>query len=89
MSGRPDYDAGDLVVHVGDPDPIFPPVGSVWRVESVHGPERGGGWGVRLVGFAHQKEWGFDACEFRKIDPRPPEFWTGQIEADQPAKVDA
>lgn len=84
--GRPDYDTGDLVVCVQKfkncPD-IAPVVGSVWEVERINPPILSNGeWGVTLVGKSAAPYRGFLASHFRRIDPKPPEFWTGDVDVD-------
>jgi hypothetical protein len=90
MTGRPDYDAGDLVVCWRTrPAPsgkkrkgvVFRCVGLVFV---------GGKWGALIEGDPsphRSRAWLADA--YRKIDPKPPEFWTGTIDADAPEQVPA
>lgn len=86
--GRPDYDAGDLVVCVDDtPNPKFGVSklrrGAVYVVEKVEPPNRvDPRWGCRIAGVASLSREGFAADRFRKIDPKPPEFWTGEVEVE-------
>jgi hypothetical protein len=89
MTGRPDYDAGDLVVCVNDEQcrttgrklpfsrlSVFI-VAAVW-FERAEGPFPAY-WCVRLSG--HRKYTAAD--RFRRIDPKPPEFFAGKIETVQ------
>ena len=89
MSGRPDYDAGDLVAHGGEPHPEWPAVGSVWLVEKICGPNEKGDFGAHLAGLPIPNAFGWQAEEFRRIDPKPPEFWTGTVSADAGERVTA
>ena len=93
MTGRPDYDAGDLVVCVSK-DSKHPVVqyGKVFRVLSI-GLGRLKGllvWGCVLEGAEPRggKTY-FHADRFRRIDPKPPEFWTGTVDADAGERVPA
>ena len=84
MTNRPDYDVGDLVVCVrvkNGPRKTGFVVGAVYIVT-----------GLKLGGHAitGERTWGasfkgldgwWTASAFRRIDPKPPEFWTGYIEA--------
>jgi len=93
MTGRPDYDAGDLIVcthlkpsSVRGPVPIV--VGKVYQAQEVL--RAVSGWGVRLRGYDYPAGIrGHYAECFRKIDPKPPEFWTGGIEVETREGVDA
>jgi hypothetical protein len=91
MSGRPDYDAGDLVVCVKVDDrkpPATLTLGRVYTVADVS--PFGDRCIVRLVERAAPKPYtGYSAHLFRKLDPKPPEFWTQDIEADTQQKVTA
>lgn len=79
MSGRPDYDVGDLVVcaPVGDNIDGMPPIGSVWRVTRLAPPESKADiavdmWAVTIDGYAPPAGYtAFDAGDFRKADPLP------------------
>jgi hypothetical protein len=92
MSGRPDYDVGDLVVCV-EADTRMHWIGRVFVVEQILPPGRYGGslykgWGCHLVACERHVAGWCVSC-FRKIDPKPPEFWTGEVEANQRDKVPA
>ena len=83
--GRPDYDVGDLVVCVKTVNPDSPNLGRVFTVVALWPPVPG-----------QYKEWDADVKElppkpgyrgwlarcFHKIDPKPPEFWTGDVEVE-------
>jgi hypothetical protein len=99
MSGRPDYDVGDLVVCVDDGQrgDFQPPVarGRVYMVANLAAPGTVSScgrmtahkWGVFLLGVPLRDA--ISADRFRKIDPKPPEFWTGTVDADAPEHVPA
>lgn len=102
VSGRPDYDAGDLVVCVdigvircngGQEHRAFARnivrKGRVYRVEAITPDVNGvvppcGCLNVKLEGglIGHP-------ARFRKIDPKPPEFFAGKIETKAPQKENA
>lgn len=90
MTGRPDYDAGDLVVCVdATPHPIFGAgrckLHQVHIVRALCSPESTvqGIWGF----FADCDGLGRPAYRYRKLDRLPPEFWAGAIDADTPEQV--
>ena len=92
MSGRPDYDAGDLVVCLCDGDRVKK--GVVYRVDRLYPPystpDQFYGWLARLSGvFYPQGHSGHPAVFYRRIDPKPPEFWTGTVSADAGERVTA
>lgn len=102
MTGRPDYDAGDLVVCVetSAPENYGRGLGRggrhlqrdrVYRVIKILPHSRAMyGFVACLEGVRSGDETGgFDASRFRRIDPKPPEFWTGTIDADTPEQVPA
>lgn len=87
MSGKPDYDVGDLVECIYAPNGHLS-VGSVWRALELFPPQRmygGVSWGVTINGpmpadgvwFAHA---------FRKIRPASDEF-TRQMRSLRPIKA--
>lgn len=95
MSGRPDYDAGDLVVCTNDdPCPEYGPSGPerikgrVYTVAAIKygvDPETGfGAWGCKVCEV--QAVWQNCIC-YRKLDSMPPEFFTGTV--DEPVLVPA
>lgn len=91
MSGRPDYDVGDLVVCVTSNSPFL---GRAYQVEAIFPPGTRCGlavtrnWGVVTVGFYAPNDLrAWAATAFRKLDPKPPEFFTGNVEADQRDRV--
>lgn len=91
MSGRPDYDAGDLVVMVTESVTGRGRKGSVYTAVALCPPQFPGDiWGVRLKEHPPLGPncW-WDAGQFCRIDPKPPEFWTGEVEANQRDKVPA
>ena len=95
MSGRPDYDAGDLVVCVltrpGNPRVSYAPlvVGKVYRAAQINF-EADFGWTVRLQGHPYASDTGRHYADlFRRIDPKPPSFWTGTVSADAGERVTA
>lgn len=102
MSGRPDYDVGDLVVCVDDRlimtggrcGPL-PRSGSVYRAVDIIRPGEVGRFGARATGWGVCVEGclnlpcGYFAARFRKLDPKPPEFWTREVEAEQRDEVPA
>lgn len=94
MSGRPDFDVGDLVVCVDDSPASMGLFhyrrGMVLRVARMWPPEttKRNRWVFDEVG-RHPTERGHFASRFRKLDLKPPEFWTGEIEANQRDKVPA
>lgn len=80
MTGRPDYDAGDLVVCVEAKIRVHL-IGKVFRVlEIAYFPDKYRKWGVRIEGLPEPcgRWWGVEF--FRRIDPKPPEFFAGKIE---------
>jgi len=88
MSGRPDYDVGDVVVCVRmDSNPIM--IGKVYRAKEFLPPDSDGDIGVRLFG-VRPNTWrgAFAANRFRKIDAAD-EAFTRQMRAIKPAKVTA
>jgi hypothetical protein len=90
MTGRPDYDVGDLVVCVRAQTPNSLNLGKVWRVVGFVPPDCAGNLGVLLEGRRSSHPTGaFQASGYRKIDPKPPEFWTGEIEVETREGVDA
>ncbi len=91
MTGRPDYDAGDLVVCVNTcridlpsgmhaPALDVPILNKCFIVERLFSDEDGD-YIVFIGGIrsAHPHG-GFAAIRFRRIDPKPPEFFSGKIE---------
>lgn len=93
-NGRPDYDAGDLVVCVDDSPcklgtgPMNVTKGSIYKAVEVHPcifDDDTEGWAVWLKEEPH----GCNANRFRRIDPKPPEFWTGTVDADAGEQVPA
>ena len=79
MTGRPDYDAGDLVVCVEVKNPHYGfQVGRAYRATYV-GNARGI-WFVVIEGKQAPSGIGWIAHAFRRIDPKPPEFFAGKIE---------
>lgn len=96
MSGRPDYDVGDLVVAVGPPPGVKRmkssgalKKGSVYTVTGLIYDRPSGEWGVKIKEAQSPIAAAFRALSFRRIDPKPPEFWTGEVEANQRDKVPA
>lgn len=96
MSNRPDYDVGDLVVCVDDRRAPQLTRTCVYTVLGFN-DDKGYSWldnqvciGVFLVeANPNPGDVGFDSRRFRRIDPKPPEFWTGEVEADQRDKAPA
>ena len=94
MTGRPDYDAGDLVVCVMAKYRKHW-LGRVFLVKRVFPPGAHGGvnwrdWGVGLLDAdSPPSSPGWNAEAFRRIDPKPPEFWTGTVDADAGERVPA
>lgn len=86
MFQRPDYDAGDLVLCVWSSRPNSPNVGKVFRVARLI-PVRANVWGVEIEGLPASGSAGWAPVCFRKIDPKPPTFFTGIV--DEPVKVKA
>ena len=97
MSGRPDYNAGDLVVCVNAaPIPGLPyDMGSLRRcalytVVEVLLNDNSDQWGCVVKEARSCGQYGgYDASRFRRIDPKPPEFWTGTVDADAGDRVPA
>lgn len=98
MSERPDFDVGDLVVcvddrpcgvhHVRSPARVLRRVYTVAAIK--HGTDKHTGytaWGCK-VQEVPTTTWENCIC-YRKIEPKPPEFWTGEVEVDQRDKVPA
>ena len=106
MTGRPDYDVGDLVVCVDDgPSRALPAMGEpsglhlgrVYRVLEALPPDsvsrcgryRFLNWAVYVSGAKPPLNIPYHAPRFRKLNPKPPEFFTGTIEANQREGVPA
>ena len=73
MTGRPDYDAGDLVVCVRTERLDSPDLGRVFCVLAVVSPDANDPtWGA-VVGGRMSQHWSgsFLADSFRKVDPLP------------------
>ncbi len=84
MTGRPDYDAGDLVACVDGKTMR----GKVYRALKLLPPSASDGWSVVLEGHPTEPEYrGWVALCFRRIDPKPPEFFTGTVSADAGERV--
>ena len=93
MSGRPDYDVGDLVVATRDGIKSRIRQGQVFLclcLERGYDAQSGNiGWGVAIDGPMPPWPEFWDADDFRRIDPKPQEFFTGTIEANQREGVPA
>ncbi len=98
MTGRPDFDVGDLVVCVDDsPCGVFHTTsparvkGRVYTVANLrHDTDRRTGftgWGIKVREVA-TPDWQ-NCIAYRRIDPKPPAFWTGEVEAEQREGVPA
>lgn len=83
MTGRPDYDAGDLVVCLEDGQGVRK--GDIYRAAEVF-PFLWWSellWVVRLEGMEYAAgKVGHPAKFYRKVPPKLPEFWTKDIPAD-------
>ncbi len=84
MIGRPDYDAGDLVVCVENAPFVsgkFAP-GVVYVVKEVRPSRtRPGFYSALIVGIPpNPGAYGWKAEHFRRLDPKPPENFAGEIE---------
>lgn len=98
MSGRPDYDAGDLVVCVDTTSESrliaateMLSMGQIYRVAGIAWSPMTMTWDAILDGVCPERSdtGGFLASRFRRIDPKPPEFWTGTVSADANEQVPA
>lgn len=90
MTGRPDYDVGNLVVCLKSGESVRK--GQVFLALELYPPFSTKGkwpyWLVRLSDVPYPPgATGHQASYYRKLDPKPPEFWTGTV--DEPVKVDA
>jgi hypothetical protein len=86
MTGRPDYDAGDLIalvkLHPGD-ESFGLSIGQVFVCLGLIEPGDYPGWSVILKGKpAPGPGWQWNAACFRKVPPKPADFWTRDIPAD-------
>lgn len=95
MTGRPDYDVGDLVCCVDASQnrgngivPSSLRVGGVYRVASfcLASGTASDGWCVRLEGMTASTRWGFMAWRFRKVRSLP-ESLTSLLAKDIPMRV--
>lgn len=96
--GRPDFDVGDLVVALGDGRSVRK--GSVYLVAGLFflpeatneaGRDVGSLWVVQLSGQHYLPGHGHPARFYRRIEPRPPEFFSGvtDVQARAPEQVPA
>jgi hypothetical protein len=90
---RPDYDVGDLIVAIRDGRQSPIRRGQVFRClrldRAEHVRTGEGTWGVAIDGPMPNTANLWNAACFRRIDPKPPAFWTGEIEAEckEPAEA--
>ena len=81
MNGKPDYDAGDLIVAIGNSRKYPIRDGQVFVCERLYAPEEVNAvkWGVVLRGLKARNGTGcFVATKFRKLTKKSQEFFTGE-----------